>query len=227
MGILLRLKSRIGRRLPAGRAESQGLTAHLARIDLRLTEIERNGADGGALRKVPNDIANAREEIRDADVSLRFMVGEVSTLAQAMHGLIMDINHRTHVAERRFEALERSGDRNRDTVAAISEEVRAEREAVFASNEAVLGSATALLKQIEWQSQETVRLISERMEQQSNELADASLRLSEAALFAERRPYLEDVHNLVDRASEVVSIARSQYTDGVPRDASDIAPVLP
>ena len=200
------MKARIRRYLAFAKTPSEEVTRALETSLQELTAIRQ---DNAALRAEVAQLASAVSALTATTEAMRVVnltIGDRARVTEEIvtwtKELLLGANHQINTTARKVDELD-----SRQTTAwdRLHAQITAEREATLASNDGTRRNLTAL----------------------ADQLAEVTRTLEDVITHQRAVPHIDAAARMLEHAEEIVDVARSQYTESIPRDATAFASVTP
>jgi len=200
------VKARIRRYLAFAKTPSEAVTRSLEASLMELAAIRQ---DNATLRAEVAQLASAVSALAATTEAMRVVnltVGDRARVTEEIvtwtKELLLGANHQINTTGKKVDEL---NGRQTTAVEALHAQITAEREATLASNDGTRRNLTAV----------------------ADQLADVTRMLEGVITHQRAVPHIDAASRMLEHAQEIVDVARSQYTESIPRDATAFASVTP
>jgi len=200
------VKARIRRYLAYAKTPSEQITRAL---DASLNELTAIRQENAALRSELMQLTGAVSALAgttEATRALNLTTGDRARVIEEtvtwLKELLLGANHQIVTTHKMVDALT---NRQSSALEGLNAQITAEREATLASNDATRRHLSSV----------------------SEELAEVTRTLEGVITHQRSVPHLNAATQMLEQAQRIVDVARTQYTESIPRDATAFASVTP
>jgi len=200
------VKARIRRYLAFAKTPSEQVTRSLDTTLSELAAVRQENADlrgeVARLASAVTSLAGTTEAMRVVNLTIGDRARTTEQIVTWTKELLLGANHHITTTHK---LVDDYASRQSSVLEALTAQIAAEREATLASNDGTRRHLSAL----------------------SEQLAEVTRTLEGVITHQRTAPHIDAAARMLERAQEIVDVARSQYTESIPRDATAFASLTP